>query len=1020
MRVELLFVSIFAGFVCVAAATDQDSYLRKRRSLGAERHEELRQGKEKIQSQEDLHRANEDEQLEGLLRFLEGHSSMPPEKKPSTSKQPMWNHEKGDIRLDPEVVVGELSNGMRYQLRSNSVNKGRLEMRLHIDAGANMEKDDEQGLAHFLEHMAFRTTEHFNFSVQPIFQRLGLGSGSHVNAYTNFHETVYRLGLPNLSNETVTTAFTWFRDVGDGIRFQQEEIDVERGVVLSELQDQDSVKDRLWELTLDWLIPDHLRSERDIIGTKDSITNMSMQQFQDFYDTYYVPRRTVVTLVGDMSIDDMEALVLKYFDSWEDSGDRGYEPSYGNVSVGLGFRTKVFVDSEVAFDRLTLDGHRPYDSDSADTIQRRVERMMLSIGFDILERRLRYLTDDPDSPISWASTGVARWYASVEFPYITVQPKKGQWRKAISLLEQEFRRAKLYGFSEAEIEQQRLNRLNSLEQQVLARPTRSSNSLINSLVSSTNGDFVVATTQDNYDIAAYGLKNLTTNVVSQTFSNYWDTPDTNLYLTISDLNGTSAEDASMELAELYAASQMMEVEPPKAEVIVPFAYTDFGAPGSIVSDTLVEDLEIRQLVLSNNIRVNLKTTTFAAENIQILCRFGTGKLGQPKTASMTFLDDFTDFLIENGGLGKMSSTDINRGLAGKMVGLDMRTYNGAFHMSGNTNPDDLQFQLQLLAAHFLDPGLREEAVRAWRSRAPSYKQTLQHTLRSTFDFDTWGWLLGNDERFNEPILEELLTMEAWDAKSWLLPQLQHSYLEISIVGDFNQTQAIEYLLETFGALDEREDAPANILLSERAISLPKAPQTIEINYDTKVPNAATMAVWELPSLVEAKSSDDMVTTRKLLVLKDIFRDRMRSHLREVIGGTYSPRAWTTQSYDFDYGFFFAYSEGEPEEMTVLGSAIMDIAVNMTETIEGRITEDELARALAPLTTRLEDQVTNNAFWLNSVVKESQAKPIVMDWFREKKAAYESVTVEELNDLAKQYLTKDKALEISILPINQDA
>ena len=128
-------------------------------------------------------------------------------------------------------------------------------------------------------------------------------------------KTVYKLGLPNLEDETVTTAFQWLRDVCDGILFLEEEIEIERGVVMSELQDKDSVGERIWEQTLDWLIPDHLRSERDTIGTEETISSLTRQQFMDYYDTYYVPRRVIFSIVGDMEVSAMEELIQQYFAS---------------------------------------------------------------------------------------------------------------------------------------------------------------------------------------------------------------------------------------------------------------------------------------------------------------------------------------------------------------------------------------------------------------------------------------------------------------------------------------------------------------------------------------------------------------------------------------------------------------------------------------------------------------------------------------------------------------------------------
>ena len=836
---------------------------------------------------------------------------------------------------------------------------------------------------------------------------------------------MYKLGLPNTEDETVTTAFTWFRDVCDGILFLQDEIDVERGVVLSELQDKDSVGERIWEQTLEWLIPDHLRSDRDTIGTEETISSVTREQFVNFYQTYYVPRRVIFTLVGDMDVSDMEGLVQQYFGSWEDSGDRGFDQSYGSVPSDLGFRSNVLLDSEIAFDRLTIDGARPYDSSLADTEERRIERMKLSIANGIIARRLQTLADEPEATITWGSAGISRWYTSIEFPYIWVQPKKGLWRESVQVLEQEFRRALLHGFTDAELAFSKANRINFFEQQVLAKDTRSSSQLVGGLVSSINGDFLVSTPEDDLRIVSLGLQYLTVDELERTFSTYWNTTNINLYLTTSTLENASTEEGAIELEELYFASQLVKVEPPQDQEPVLFAYTDFGPAGTIVSDTMVEDLEIRQLILSNNIRVNLKTTNNADENIQVLARFGTGKLGQPTDPAFSFLDDFTEYLMERGGLGKQSSVELRSALAGKNVGLNVNTNFGAFTISATTNPDDLQLQLQFIAAHFVDPGFGDEAVRSWRSKSPSYLANLQYTLQNTFDYETKGWLMGNDERFTKPTLDELLSMEASDAKEWIIPQLDKSYLEISLVGDLDQTTAIKYLLETFGAMPERDDEPAEIAPGQREISVPE-PQEFEITYETKVPNAATMAVWQLPSRVldgnttdiATVAVDNMLESRKLIVLQSVFQDRMKNYIRETLGGSYAPRAWTIQSDDFDYGLFYAYSEGEPEEMVLLNNAIMAIAKNLTSAGDaGAITEDELVRAILPRKTRVQESRGQNGYWLYQVLAQSQEQPYRLDLERTRDAHYDAITVDDLNQLAKQYLAEELALQVSIMPVN---
>lgn len=189
----LVTISSVTARIQDASAVDPQPFLRKR--LGDDQGNESRLLLNNEQEEDEL----EAEFTESLLRrYLEGDSSLPPsvnKNERAPSKQPAWPHENTDIALDPDIVLGELDNGMRYQLRHNKVPANRLEMRLHVDAGANMEQDDEVGLAHFLEHLAFRTLRNFpEGSMTKIFQRLGLGAGSHVNAYTNFHEVRHIVG----------------------------------------------------------------------------------------------------------------------------------------------------------------------------------------------------------------------------------------------------------------------------------------------------------------------------------------------------------------------------------------------------------------------------------------------------------------------------------------------------------------------------------------------------------------------------------------------------------------------------------------------------------------------------------------------------------------------------------------------------------------------------------------------------------------------------------------------------------
>jgi len=179
------------------------------------------------------------------------------------------------IESDPNVVYGELANGMRYILLQNEKPKNNLSLRLHVGAGSLNEDDDQRGVAHFLEHMVFNGTKNYPDSKKliPMMQRLGIAFGAHANAYTSFDETVYMLDIPNLEKETLDLSFNVMQDFAGGALLEEHEINEERGVILAEKTSRDSVNSRIQQQLYRKLLPDSLMSYRFPIGTKEVIKN---------------------------------------------------------------------------------------------------------------------------------------------------------------------------------------------------------------------------------------------------------------------------------------------------------------------------------------------------------------------------------------------------------------------------------------------------------------------------------------------------------------------------------------------------------------------------------------------------------------------------------------------------------------------------------------------------------------------------------------------------------------------------
>jgi zinc protease len=514
---------------------------------------------------------------------------------------------------------------------------------------------------------------------------------------------------------------------------------------------------------------------------------------------------------------------------------------------------------------------------------------------------------------------------------------------------------------------------------------------------------VFSSPDQDLQIYSSAIESTLSDQILASFQSFWDTPDLKLVMNAQEAESDTAE----VMARIWEESKQTEVEPPIMEVDSKFLYTSFGDAGKVVSDTTQQDLDIRQLQLSNNVRVNLKRTEFEADTIGITAQFGTGRLSQDD--SKAGLQWFAKQMMNNGGLGKHSEDDLKRILAGKNVGVKFAVNEEFFTLSGVTTPSDLMTQLRLMTANIVDPGFRVEALQYWRQSASSYDAMFRSELDGA-QFFVDQFLHGDDGRFSVPSLDEMNALSIIDAQNWLNPQLADSYIELSVVGDFDMDTTIPMILETFGALPNRDEWPPAVESELRSLQFPDTPGNHQFTYESNLPSASSIVVWDVPHI-----EDEILPTRQFNVLSSILTDRMRKQIREDSGESYSPRASADISEGFEYGIIRAESPGSADSSGSVGKQIVSIAHSMALGIE----DDELVRAREPIMTSIERNSRSNDYWLNSVMLDSQAKPWKLEWARNMKGDYGSISLDDLEELAATYLMPENALQIEILPKHTD-
>lgn len=907
--------------------------------------------------------------------------------------------EGSDFKPDPNALFGSMDNGFQYIIYPNAEPPGKFSVRLHISAGSLMEAEDQRGVAHFLEHMVFNGTKNFApGELIPTVQRAGIAFGLHANAYTSFDETVYMLDLPKNDEDTMNLTFTVMRDFADGALLTEKEIDEERGVIISEKTSRDSIGYRMMLKQFDYLLPGSRLMQRVPIGDEEVIKTAPRERFVDFYTRYYTPKRMTFVVVGDFDAREMEKRVRETFISLQNPENPGNNPPKDIPPTGFGLRSEVFTDKELPSTDISLYSLRPY-TPKPDTSANRINQFPLAIANGIINRRFGILAKAEGSPILSGSAGRSAYFNMIEQGGIDVTPAQGKWKEAVPVLEQELRRAVKFGFTEDELKEVKANLINSAEEAVKRKDTRRSAGIASDFVTAIGEKNVFTTPETDLELVKQALAGITAEDCQKAFNEFWDTKDLSLVLTTPK----ATEGAAGELKALFLKSQEAEVTAPTEEALAPFAYTDFGPAGTVVQEQKIEDLGATQLMLSNNVRVNYKQTDFQKNSISMSVRFGSGQLTQPKDTSG--LDRFAGAIFEAGGLGKHSADDLQRILAGKNVSIGFSVDEATFALSGRTTPEDLELQLQLMAAYLTDPGFRPEGERMFKMALPMLYNQLEHSMQGAM-IKLTSHLHGGDFRFEFPTQEKAMTYDSKMVQDWVMPAFKEAPLELTLVGDLDAEVALPLILKTFGALPERKTSKEDFS-ERRQINFPKRPGAMKLTFDSKIPNAAAMAVWKIPA-----TGTDVKTSRRFNILASILSDRMREEIREKLGGSYSPRAGASPSQELDMGIMQAMAQVKPEETKKYGELMISLADKMAT--DG-ITKDELERALKPIQSGLKESLRDNGYWLGTVLGSSQEHPYKLDWARSRDADYGNVTVEELNTLAKEYLIKENALLYEIIP-----
>jgi zinc protease len=914
-----------------------------------------------------------------------------------------WPHEHSDLAPDPAMQFGRLANGMRYVVVSNRKPPGRVSMHLLVQAGSLHETESERGLAHFLEHMAFDGSTHFPpGELVKYFQRIGMNFGPDANAHTGFNETVYDILLPRGDEAHFREGLKVMRDYAEGALLLPEEIEKERGVIQAERRSRDSADYRTYVASVAFEYRDLRLSRRLPIGLPEVVASADQQRLKGFYDAWYRPEKMVLVVVGDLDPTAARAWIAADMGGVRARAPARPEPVLGTLRHD-GVKRFYHFEPETGATTVSIKvlHSRPHRPDSAALQRKEILAYMATM---ILQNRLDARQRQADPPFTDAGIGAGRYLREVEYAIISADAPPERWRKALAALEQTLRQALIYGFTAPEVERVRKDLLAGLEESLKTEDNRESKAIAQRLIRHLGMDRVMQNAQQEWDLYAPVVRAADVDQLHEAFANLW-APDHRLVMVTGNVDlSARADDPLEQIEQQYRASQKTAVAPPDTQLALRFPYQPAPeASGAVESRRTIEDLDMEQVVFANGLRLNLKSTDFAANEIAVELTFGRGRRDVPADAAG--LGRLAEEILYESGLGPLDRTQLETALAGTSTRVAFDVNEDNFSLGGESVTAELELLFQLLRANLTDPGFRESAHRLVLEQLEQEYRRAQTSIDSALGLDGMRFLAGGDPRFGwPPHPDDLRRLPLDRVKRWVLDALARGSLELSLVGDFEPETAIRLAARYLGTLPERGADPP-----PEARPDPRFPTGERLDVAVQTQIDKSMVVVSFPTA----DMWDIERTRRLNALADLFTERLRVEIREKWGASYSPFAFHRTSRIYKgYGFLQVMVSVSPQEAERMVAAVKEIAAGLGLAPAGA---DELQRIVHPTVSRIRDMRSTNAYWLGSVLSESQRYPQQLEWARTIVDSYAAITAAELQALARQYLKGEDAAVMVISP-----
>jgi len=910
----------------------------------------------------------------------------------SKSKEP--------LPLDPLIRTGVLSNGLTYFIRHNEKPDNRVALRMAVKTGSTMEDDDQQGLAHLIEHMAFNGTKHFaKQDLINYLEKTGTKFGPHLNAYTSFDETVYMLQVPTDDAEILSNGLLILEDWASGLTFEPKEIDAERGVVIEEWRTRLGAGERMRNQYWPVLFKDSRYGERLPIGKTDVIKNAPYERLTSFYKEFYRPNNMAIMIIGDIDVDAMEAEIKKRFSSLTNP-TKYRENTQFSVPDHREFRIATAVDKEASWTNVELIYKLPVTVIHTRDDYRYYFLTQLFNG--MMNSRFNELAHSPNPPFANAGAYYSNFVATKNAFTSSAYVLDTGIEKGLKALITENNRVKLHGFLPSELERQKSEILALYENDFREREKQESSRYAYELVDHfLRGNAVPGITLE-LQMCKEMLASISVAEINQ-LAKDWITQDgSNCTLIIEAPDKPDLDiPTDPEIRAMFNEPAIQNPKPYEDAVNTTPFFSKQLKKGSVVTKTPHKDFDYSTWTLSNGIEITWKKTDFKADQITIyaMSKGGTGLVNDEDFVHL----DAAPKIVGVTGLGSYTYPELSKYTTGKIVSIYPYVSDNMETIYGSSSVIDFELLMQMIHHTMSGVAIEPDAFTSFKNSQESFWKNRELDPNGQFRDSINYYLTGNHLR-KRPLTMERVNKTNHQKSIGLFNERFRDAddFKFFIVGNIDESKLEEYCntyLAVLPSLPTSDDFhPIDIQPSPTPYS-----KTVYAGKEDKANVQLTYSGQAVFSIRESMMLDAL---QKLAGIK------LRESLREENSGTYGVNC---------YGFL-KRQPAKGYESTIswqCAPANVDLLLNAAKKVIAKIktdgcTEDEITKVKETLRRDREVNLKENNYWRTQLVnKEFYGDEIVSD--AEFERILNSISSEKMKSLATTYYDEQALATFILLP-----